>query len=153
MIETCPKCMSNNKTKAGLNKDKKQRYKCRTCGCHFTRSTKKGSSLDIKRRAVQLYLEGLGFRSISRVLNVSNVTILKWIKKFGSDLTDLVPQSKAKIKVLPLSSISYWYRIKPTSIEPSLVLTIHLNDSSTTILGTYHIAPRKTTNSPKANLY
>ena len=36
-----------------------------------------------------MYLEGLGFRSIGRVLNVSNVSILNLIKAFGEQAKSL----------------------------------------------------------------
>ncbi len=39
--------------------------------------------------ALQLYLEGLVFRSIGRVLGVSNVTVLNWIRAFGEQIEDL----------------------------------------------------------------
>ncbi|MFV0386071.1 MAG: hypothetical protein ACK5L9_19080, partial [Paracoccus sp. (in: a-proteobacteria)] len=35
---------------------------------------------------LQLYLEGMGFRAIGRVLKVSNVTVLKWIRSFGEEV-------------------------------------------------------------------
>jgi len=31
-----------------------------------------------------MYLEGMGFRAIGRVLKVSNTAVLGWIKKFGT---------------------------------------------------------------------
>ncbi|MCF6231123.1 MAG: IS1 family transposase, partial [Gammaproteobacteria bacterium] len=83
----CPKCKSNNKTKDGIVKQK-QRYKCKECGFRFTVAT--GSSakpLYLKKLALQLYLEGSGFRSIGRILNVSNVSVLNWIRSFSEQVT------------------------------------------------------------------
>ena len=85
----CPKCSSESFNKDGIVK-KKQRYKCNKCNYRYTvhkKSTEK--PLHIKRFALQLYLEGLGFRSIGRVLNVSNVSILNWIKAFGEQAKSL----------------------------------------------------------------
>jgi len=39
-----------------------------------------------KRFALELYLEGLGFRSIGRILKVSHVSIFNWIKQYGQNL-------------------------------------------------------------------
>ena len=39
--------------------------------------------------ALQLYLEGLGFRSIGRVLGFSHVAVYQWIKSFGSEIVKL----------------------------------------------------------------
>ena len=63
-MPNCPKCHSEDCTKDGIVKGK-QRYKCKSCGYRHTVSHR-GISLDIKRQALELYLEGLGFRSIGR---------------------------------------------------------------------------------------
>jgi transposase-like protein len=42
--------------------------------------------MELKRRALHLYLEGMGFNAISRVLKVSDVSVLKWIRKFGKEV-------------------------------------------------------------------
>ena len=49
----------------------------------------KAKPLYLRKLALQLYLEGLGFRSIGRVLEVSNVTVLNWIRTFGEQVVDL----------------------------------------------------------------
>lgn len=61
----------------------KQRYKCKKCGCNFTQQLKRGANLEKKLLALKLYLEGQGFRSIGRLLNVHNVTVLNWIRSMG----------------------------------------------------------------------
>lgn len=78
----CPKCGGEPRTKAGFVGDKR-RWRCKTCGCKYTRGTPPGLPMAIKRLALQLYLEGLGFRAIGRVLGASNVAVLKWICAFG----------------------------------------------------------------------
>jgi len=40
----------------------------------------------MKKQALHLYLEGLGFRAIGRMLGVSHVSVYRWIKKFGETL-------------------------------------------------------------------
>jgi len=72
--------------KAGLNNDKKQRYKCKGCGCHFTRSNKKGYPVILKQKAVQLYLVGLSNRAVSKILRISNVTVLNWMREIKKHL-------------------------------------------------------------------
>ena len=78
----CPKCVSEKFVKSGFTKGK-QRYKYKKCGCNFTQSQKKGATLETKIMALKLYLEGMGFRSIGRVLKVSNVTVLYWLQTLG----------------------------------------------------------------------
>ncbi|KAA6306338.1 hypothetical protein EZS27_042007 [termite gut metagenome] len=67
-----------------------QRYKCKDC--HYTSTVEKRSGEypeSERKKALQLYLEGLGFRSIGRYLEVSNVTVLKWIRSFGEEFKSL----------------------------------------------------------------
>ena len=40
----------------------------------------------MKRLALQLYLEGMGLRAIGRVLGLSNVAVLKWIRGLGEEV-------------------------------------------------------------------
>jgi transposase-like protein len=62
----CPKCNSSNHKKNGIVGER-QRYKCSDCGYNYTVELKSTAfSTSVKRQALQLYLEGLGFRSIGR---------------------------------------------------------------------------------------
>jgi transposase len=72
----CPKCNSSNNIKSGKTKCR-QRHRCKECGYNYSvelKSTAKPKS--VKRQALHMYLEGLGFRSIGRILGVSNVSAL-----------------------------------------------------------------------------
>lgn len=85
----CPKCKSDKKIKDGIVKQK-QRYKCKECGFRYTVASGSGAKpLHLRKLALQLYLEGLGFRSIGRVLGISNVTVLNWIRAFGEQVAEL----------------------------------------------------------------
>lgn len=71
-----PKYDKSEKVKNIIIRDL-QRYKCKNCGSNFTvykRSNEYPKS--IRKKALQRNLEGLGLRSIGRILEVSNVTIL-----------------------------------------------------------------------------
>ena len=99
----CPKCRKENYQKNGFVRGL-QRYKCKECSFRHTvqkRSTK--ASLSTKRYALQLYLEGLGFRAIGRLLNFSYVSVYNWIKSFVEGLKDL--KSESKVKNIEYSSI------------------------------------------------
>jgi transposase-like protein len=48
----------------------------------------------MKKQALHLYLEGLGFRSIGRFLGVSNVSVLNWIRGFGKGVQQLNQESQ-----------------------------------------------------------
>lgn len=80
MLFECPKCRSALLIKSGIVLSK-QRYKCKKCGYSFTVNNR-GRAVHIKRHAIYLYMEGKGLRAIGRMLGVSNVAVLKWIRNY-----------------------------------------------------------------------
>ena len=78
----CPKCSSDKNVKDGIVKNK-QRYQCKRCSYRYTVEFKAGIEPFYKRLALMMYLEGLGFRPISRIIGVSDVAVLKWIRTCG----------------------------------------------------------------------
>lgn len=82
-ILTCPKCQGNSIVKSGVI-NSKQRYLCKKCNYFFT-VNKLGKKIDdyYVTKAMQLYLEGLSYREIERILGVSHVTISNWVKSFN----------------------------------------------------------------------
>lgn len=82
-INRCPSCNSEYNIKSGVIKNK-QRYKCKECNYFFTVS-KLGKKIDdyYVNKALQLYLEGLTYREIERILGVSHVSIINWVKKYN----------------------------------------------------------------------
>ena len=44
-------------------------------------------SAETRRMALELYLEAMGFRVISRVLKISYGTVYQWVKKWGEEAT------------------------------------------------------------------
>ena len=85
----CPKCGSKERVKSGFMNGK-QRYKCKSCKCNFTQSNKRGASFHTKLQALKLYLEGMGFRAIGRIIGVHNVTVLNWIRSMGNSVKTYV---------------------------------------------------------------
>jgi transposase-like protein len=82
----CPKCKSESHAKNGLIKGR-QRFKCRGCGCNYTAGYEQVLEKEKKRRfGLSMYLEGLGFHSIGRLLEVSHVTVMNWVRRYGSEL-------------------------------------------------------------------
>ena len=80
---------------------------------------------------MQLYLEGLGFRSIGRFLGVSHVSVQKWIKKFGQEVEDL--KSENEISIVEMDEM-YTYISNKKNIVGSGLLLIELGKSSSTAL-------------------
>jgi transposase-like protein len=77
----CKRCGGNQSHKNGMMNGK-QRYRCKSCGFNFTTGFR-GKPIELRQQALKLYLEGLGFRAIGRILGVSNVTVLNWVRAYG----------------------------------------------------------------------
>ncbi len=127
----CPKCKSSNNKKNGIVGER-QRYKCYDCDYNYSVEIKSTAiSTFVKRQALQLYLEGLGFRSIGRFLGVSHVSVQKWIKKFGQELEDL--KSENEISIVEMDEMHTYIGNKKNIAGYGLLL-IELGKSSSTAL-------------------
>jgi transposase-like protein len=82
-VISCPKCQDSKTVKSGII-NQKQRYLCKNCNYFFT-VNKIGKKIDdyYVTKALQLYLEGLSYREIERIIGVSHVSISNWIKSFN----------------------------------------------------------------------
>lgn len=112
----CPKCESEESVKSGF-KGGKQRHKCKNCGCNFTQGHLRVYSFRLKLQVVKLYLEGVGFRSIGRILGISNVTALNWIRQFGKVIKHHVqtqlPNDIHDIEVIEIDEMWHFTQKKP----------------------------------------
>ncbi len=117
-MDSCPKCRSKNFRKDGIVKSK-QRYLCKDCKHRFT-VEQIGKPNDVKRNALILYLEGLGFRSIGRYLNVSHVAVFNWIKSFGEKLDEF--RNPDDIEVVELDEMHTYIGSKKTTVGYGLLL-------------------------------
>jgi transposase-like protein len=109
----CSKCKSDHNVKNG-HIHGLQRYKCKDCGRSFTvelKSTAKPE--DVKRQALQMYLEGLGFCSIARILHVSHVSVLKWIRKYGREIDSI--RNDKPVKIMELDELHTYVGHKKTT--------------------------------------
>ena len=81
--KTCPNCNSDRCIKSGIVNNR-QRYKCKDCGYNFT-VNKLGKKIDdyYVNKALQLYLEGLTYREIERILGISHVSVMNWVRKYN----------------------------------------------------------------------
>ena len=78
----CPKCAHTEAVRNGII-NKRQRFRCRECGYNFT-VAKAGKAIGSYYvvKALQLYIEGVSFREIERLLGVSHVSVMNWVKKY-----------------------------------------------------------------------
>lgn len=78
----CPRCNFTKFVKAGVVQNR-QRFKCKGCGYYFT-VNKQGKEIDpyYVIKALQLYIEGVSYREIERLLGISHVTVMNYVKKY-----------------------------------------------------------------------
>lgn len=79
----CPNCNSDHYIKSGIVNNR-QRYKCKDCNYYFS-VNKLGKKINeyYVNKALQLFLEGLSYREIERILGISHVSIMNWVKKYN----------------------------------------------------------------------
>lgn len=118
---TCPKCGNSKYIKNGIVGGK-QRYKCKECSFNYTVSTlERGIAKNIRKMALMMYLEGLGFRSIERLLGISHVSVMNWVKKFGNEIHEL--KTDSKIDWVELDEMHTYVGSKKTTVGFGLLLT------------------------------
>lgn len=79
----CPKCENSFSCKDGVIKNR-QRYQCKSCNYRYTVEKKSDIRPDeVKRMALCMYLEGLKYRTIAKILKVNYVTVFYWISELG----------------------------------------------------------------------
>jgi transposase-like protein len=122
MIDKCPRCSSKNYVKHG-KVNNVQRYYCKDCKYNFT-VPKIGKSIEKYYivRALQLYLEGMGFRAIERIVGISNVTVLNWIKKYGKNL-EPIRLDKTKDAIVEVDELCSFVGSKKNEYGSGLLLS------------------------------
>ena len=99
----CPRCGSAEYIKNGIVK-KRQRYECKQCQFNYTVEKRSGEiPEETRQQAFDMYLEGLGFRAIGRVLNVSHTAVYYWIKQAGQAIE--LPDEEEHVEVVEVDEL------------------------------------------------
>jgi hypothetical protein len=122
----CPKCKTDEINKSGIVKQR-QRFHCKKCGYHFS-VEKEGKSIDpyYVIKALQLHIEGVTYREIERILGVSHVSVINWVKKYkikAPENYDYTPS----YKVLTLTELSL-FMANPQNLKNSGMIITELGD-------------------------
>lgn len=116
----CPKCGSEKYCKDGLVQGR-QRYKCKQCVYRYTVSQKSDvKPVETRRMAFEMYLEGLGFRAIGRLLRISYGTVYQWIKNWEKQIE--LPKRNEQIEVVELDEMHTYVGRKKTTDGYGLLL-------------------------------
>jgi transposase-like protein len=106
-MSTCPHChRTDQQVKVGHNASGSQRYRCQVCKRKYTPEPKpQGYSEDTRRQALQLYVDGMGFRRIGRTLGVAHRTVINWVNAHAASLPDLPPVPEGPLEVNELDEL------------------------------------------------
>src|SRR5919199_6956563 len=96
---TCPHCQpSTIQFKTGRTPAGSQGYVCRVCRRKYTPDPRpQGYGDDLRRRAVQLYVEGMNLRRSGRTLGVVHQTVANWVAAHADALPAQPPQPDSPV--------------------------------------------------------
>ncbi|MES2380373.1 MAG: hypothetical protein V4538_04980 [Bacteroidota bacterium] len=118
----CPKCATDKVIKSGIVQDR-QRHKCKSCGYFFT-VDKLGKRIDnyYVTKSIQLYYEGLSYRDIERLLGVSHVSVMNWVKQYGVVRPDIL-QRNPEVELLSHEELMKYMEAKDNLKDMGYVLS------------------------------
>jgi transposase-like protein len=110
----CPKCnQETRQNRAGETVANSQRYKCMHCGSKYTPEPKdRGYSQELRKKAIQMYVDGINLRRIGRHLGLHHRTVSLWVKAYAQELASVpVP---AEVETAELDELFTFIRDKKT---------------------------------------
>jgi transposase-like protein len=106
-MSQCPYCQrTDHQVKAGQNASGSQRYRCQVCQRKYTPDPNpRGYDEKVRRQALQLYVDGLGFRRIGRSLGVAHRTVINWVNAHAAQVPDAPPVPDTPLEVNELDEL------------------------------------------------
>ncbi len=103
---TCPNChQTRYQVKDGLTGAGSQRVRCRACGKRYTPVPKpQGYADNIRTQALKLYVDGLNFRRIARILGVHHQSVINWVNAAADHLPE-TPPAPAEAETVELDEL------------------------------------------------
>lgn len=92
-MSTCPTCaQARYHVKDGFTSAGSQRMRCQACGYRYTPTPKvAGYAPDVRTQALKLYVDGLNFRRIARLLGVHHQTVINWVNAAAEHVPETPP--------------------------------------------------------------
>ena len=92
-MSQCPYCQRiDQQVKAGHNASGSQRYRCQVCRRKYTpEPNPRGYDESVRRQAIQLYVDGIVFRRIGRILGVAHRSVINWVNAYAARLPEQPP--------------------------------------------------------------
>jgi transposase-like protein len=129
----CRKCGSDKSVKNG-NHHGRQRYKCKDCGFQYTQEQARGKDVETKCLSIILYVNGLSFRAIAKIVKVSHKAVYDWVKAFGMDTYEK-PRPSGQV-VIELDEMWHFLNAKKTnSGSGKHIVALQVNSSTGNVEG------------------
>ena len=101
----CKRCGATDHVRNGIVRGL-QRYRCETCGYNFTMTPRRGKPPEMKAMALLLYaMGGMSFCAIARLLRISDVTVLNWVR----DAARRLPEPSAPDGAVIITVDEMWH--------------------------------------------
>mgnify|MGYP002641398804 CR=1 FL=1 len=110
----CPICKANTRQhKIGFTQAQSQRYKCQHGDKRYTPEPKpRGYPESLRKQALKMYVDGINFRRIGRLLDVHHQSVINWVNAYADQLPDApVPD---KTDVVEMDELYTFIREKKT---------------------------------------
>ena len=103
----CKRCGASDYVKNGRVRGL-QRCRYKGCGCNFTATKARGKPVALKALATLLYAMGnMSFCGIGRLLGVSDVAVLKWLRAEAEALPE--PDMPADVEIVMLDEMQHFF--------------------------------------------
>ena len=109
-METCRKC-GGKTVKNGSVKGVPKRQ-CKPCGFQSGGKDNRGKPLIVRRFGVMLYAHGLSLSAVGKLLGVSAVAVMKWVKASEEEAVKPVP---GRAVIVELDEMWHFLQKKRTS--------------------------------------
>lgn len=117
----CPRCSSENAVKNGFAVNR-QRYKCKRCGCQFTRTAPRGKAEKDKQLAAFLHTSGLSMNTIAKLVNVSVQTVSRWVHSIYNDAQISMPKAAPFKKITSVDVLEYLSRLSREELNQEYLI-------------------------------
>jgi transposase-like protein len=121
-MQQCPFCQQNEKQiKSGKNRCGSQRFLCQDCRKTYTPEPKQqGYTQEVKEKAVRMYVEGINFRRIGRLLAVNHQSVVNWVNQYHWKISGTAQEKVAQTSAETIEMDELWTFIKRKKTKPTL---------------------------------
>ena len=118
-MKECPRChRTERQNRAGKTGSGSQRYRCMFCQIKYTPEPKAWAyPEEVRRKAIEMYVDGMNLRRIARHLGVHHRTVSLWVKAQAERLPD--PPVPAAVKEAEMDELFTFIGDKKTKSSSS----------------------------------